>query len=135
MYGRGAYFAEAALYSHWWFARHKPEVDDEGTEEYTLILAQVFTGRSKYYGPSWAPNLFMEPSGYHSVSGTESDQKVLPVVRTSTLTCILFSSVAAVVPSLGPSIAQAPSHAVPLTRTLTSYADDTRSLLSSCSII
>ena len=86
MYGRGAYFAEAALYSHWWFARNKPGVDCEGAEEYTQILAQVFTGRSKDYGPAWAPNLCVEPSGYHSVSGTESDQKVLPVVRTSTPT-------------------------------------------------
>ena len=81
MYGRGAYFAEAALYSHWWFARHKPEVNDDDTKEYTLILTQVFTGRSRDYGPSWAPDLCVEPSGYHSVCGTESDQKVLPVVR------------------------------------------------------
>ena len=81
VYGRGVYFAEAALYSHWWFARHTTEVNDDDSEEYTLILAQVFTGRSKDYGSSWAPDLCVEPSGYHSVCGTESDQKVLPVVR------------------------------------------------------
>ena len=81
VYGRGLYFAEYAIYSHWWFARHTPGDDDEGNEYATLLLAQVFTGRSKDYGSAWAPDLFMEPPGYHSVCGTESDQKVLPVVR------------------------------------------------------
>ena len=81
VYGRGAYFAEAALYSHWWFARNYASMDDKGAEQYTQILAQVFTGRSKDYGPVWAPDLCVEPPGYHSVCGTESDQKVLPVVR------------------------------------------------------
>ena len=81
VYGHGLYFAEFAIYSHWWFARHTPGVDDKGAEQHTQILAQVFTGRSKDYGSSWAPDLFLEPAGYHSVCGTESDQKVLPVVR------------------------------------------------------
>ena len=87
VYGRGAYFAEAALYSHWWFARKHAEVDDTGAEQYTLILAHVFTGRAKDYGPSWAPDLSVEPPGYHSVCGTESDQKLLPVVRPSPAHC------------------------------------------------
>ena len=81
VYGRGAYFAEAALYSHWWFARSNATIDCEGAEQHTLMLAQVFTGRSKDYGSAWAPDLCVEPPGYHSVCGTESDQKVLPVVR------------------------------------------------------
>ena len=81
VYGHGLYFAEFANYSHWWFARHTPGVDDEGAEYVTQLLAQVFTGRSKDYGSAWAPDLFLEPPGYHSVCGTESDQKVLPVVR------------------------------------------------------
>ena len=81
VYGYGSYFAEFALYSHWWFARHNSEEEGDGEEQYTLILAQVFTGRSKDYGPSWAPDLLVEAPGYHSVSGTESDQKVPPVVR------------------------------------------------------
>ena len=80
MYGRGAYFAEAALYSHWWFGREHPKVNADGTKEYELILAQVFTGHSKDFGSSWAPDLSLEPTGYHSVCGTESDQKVPPVV-------------------------------------------------------
>ena len=84
VYGRGAYFAEAALYSHWWFARHSPAKSDNGVDEYVLLLAQVFTGRSKDYGASWAPNLCVEPNGYHSVCGTEGDQKVSPVVRPCT---------------------------------------------------
>ena len=82
VYGHGLYFAEFAIYSHWWFGRHVPGVvDDEGAEQYTQILAQVFTGTSKDYGSAWAPDLVLEPAGYHSVCGTESDQKVLPVVR------------------------------------------------------
>ena len=81
VYGHGAYFSEAAIYSHWWFARNNRKADAEGVKRYTLVLAQVFTGRSKDYGPSWAPDLCMEPPGYHSVCGTESDQKVPPVVR------------------------------------------------------
>ena len=80
VYGRGAYFAEAAIYSHWWFGREHPHVNADGMTEYTLILAQVFTGRSKDFGSSWAPNLNLEPYGYHSVCGTESDQQVPPVV-------------------------------------------------------
>ena len=80
VYGRGAYFAEAAIYSHWWFGREHPHVNADGITEYTLILAQVFTGRSKDFGSSWAPNLNLEPYGYHSVCGTESDQQVPPVV-------------------------------------------------------
>ena len=81
VYGRGMYFAEAAIYAHWWRVGSEPEADVASTEEYTLLLAQVFTGRSKDYGPSWAPKLMVEPPGYHSVCGTESDQKVAPVVR------------------------------------------------------
>ena len=80
VYGHGAYFAEAALYSHWWFGRKHPHVNADGIEEYALILAQVFTGRSKDYGSSWAPNLNLEPKAFHSVCGTESDQKVPHVV-------------------------------------------------------
>ena len=80
MYGRGAYFAEAALYSHWWFGREHPHVNADGVKEYTLILAHVFTGHSKDFGSAWAPDLSLEPTGYHSVCGTESDQKVTPVV-------------------------------------------------------
>ena len=80
VYGRGAYFAEAALYSHWWFGRQNPKVKADGSKEYYLILAQVFTGRSKDFGSSWAPDLSLEPYGYHSVCGTEADQKVPPVV-------------------------------------------------------
>ena len=89
VYGRGAYFAEAALYSHWWFARDYATKDDQGVAQYTQILAQVFTGRSKDYGPVWAPDLCVEPPGYHSVCGTESDQKVLPVVRSKLLVRLL----------------------------------------------
>ena len=80
VYGHGAYFAEAALYAHWWFGRKHPHVNADGVTEYTLILAQVLTGRSKYFGPSWAPDLSLEPTGYHSVCGTEADQQVPPVV-------------------------------------------------------
>ena len=80
IYGRGSYFAEFAIYSHWWLTRSKSRVDDKGTDD-TLLLVQVFTGRSKDYGSSWAPDLVVEPPGYHSVTGTESDQRVLPVVR------------------------------------------------------
>ena len=80
VYGHGLYFAEFANYAHWWFARHTPGVDDEGNEYVTQLLAQVFTGRSKDYGSAWARDLLFEPPGYHSVCGTESDQKVLPVV-------------------------------------------------------
>ena len=86
VYGYGACFAEFALYSHWWRGRNKSEADGKHAEDGTLLLAQVFTGRSKDYGPSWAPKLLVEPSGYHSVCGTESDQKVLPVVRPQILT-------------------------------------------------
>ena len=81
VYGHGAYFAEFAIYAHWWFNRSKPEVVDKSAERYTLLLAQVFTGRSKDYGSAWAPDLVVEPCGYHSVCGTESDQRLLPVVR------------------------------------------------------
>ena len=80
VYGHGAYFAEAALYAHWWFGRKHPHVNADGITEYTLILAQVLTGRSKDFGPSWAPDLSLEPTGYHSVCGTEADQQVPPVV-------------------------------------------------------
>ena len=80
VYGHGAYFAEAALYSHWWFGREHHHVNTDDVTEYTLILAQVFTGHSKDFGSTWAPDLILEPTGYHSVCGTESDQKVPPVV-------------------------------------------------------
>ena len=84
VYGYGAYFAEAALYSHWWsnffFGRKHIQVNADGTTIYTLILAQVFTGHSKDFGPAWAPGLSLEPTGYHSVCGTEADQRVPPVV-------------------------------------------------------
>ena len=83
VYGRGAYFAEYAIYSHWWFCRNQPEVDAEGVQQYAVILAQVFTGRSKDFGSSWAQELCVEPPGYHSVRGTESNQKLPPVVRLS----------------------------------------------------
>ena len=59
VYGHGLYFAEFAIYSHWWCSRHTPGVDDEGNEYATLLLAQVFTGRSKDYGSAWAPDLFL----------------------------------------------------------------------------
>ena len=84
VYGHGAYFAEAALYSHWWFGRKHPHVKADGTVVYTLILAQVLTGRSKDFGPSWAPDLSLEPDGFHSVCGTEADQKVAIVVSSTT---------------------------------------------------
>ena len=95
VYGRGAYFAEAALYSHWWskffFGRKHIHVNDHGTDEYTLILAHVFTGRSKDFGPSWSPELNIEPFGYHSVCGTEGDQQVAVVVSL-TLSYTIHSS-------------------------------------------
>ena len=83
VYGRGAYFAEYAIYPHWWFCRNQPEVDADGVPEYSVILAQVFTGRSKDFGSSWAPELCVEPAGYHSVRGTESNQRLPAVVRPS----------------------------------------------------
>ena len=97
IYGHGSYFAEFAIYSHWWFSRSQSGVDDKGADHDTLLLVQVFTGRSKDYGPSWAPDLVVEPPGYHSVTGTESDQKVLPVVSTIVIlthcpTCVFTSS-------------------------------------------
>ena len=83
VYGRGAYFSEFAIYPHWW--RKLLDIDDKDTEKYTVILAQVFTGCSKDYGAAWAPDLLVEPTGYHSVCGTESDQKLLFVVKNTTL--------------------------------------------------
>ena len=94
--GHGAYFSEFAIYSHWWFAKSEESREGHATNKtYTLILAQVFTGRSKDYGKSWAPDLVVEPPGYHSVCGTESDMQVVPVVRAP--------------PSPGPKIAFAPT--------------------------
>lgn len=87
VYGRGAYFADYAIYSHWWFCRNQPEVDAEGVQQYAVILAQVFTGRSKDFGSSWAEELCVEPPGYQSVRGTESNQKLPCVVRKAT-SCI-----------------------------------------------
>ena len=77
-YGRGPNFAEAAIYSH--CVRKHPQVNADGIAEYVLILAQVFTGHSKDFGSSWAPDLSVEPNGYHSVCGTESDQQLPNVV-------------------------------------------------------
>ena len=93
VYGRGAYFAEAAIYAHWWFGRKYPHTNADGINEYTLIVAHVFTGRSKDFGSSWAPDLILEPTGYHSVCGTESDQNVPPVVSRRVLDPTLTSAV------------------------------------------
>ena len=66
-------------------AARNPHVNADGVTVYTLILDQVLTGRSKDFGSSWAPDLSLEPTGYHSVCGPESDQKVPPVVSRQTL--------------------------------------------------
>ena len=81
MYEYGNYFAEHALYSHWWYTRYW-NPDPERTE-HQLILARVLTGKVKDYGRKWKSEnthkLKKAPSGFDSVSGTESDQQVPPV--------------------------------------------------------
>ena len=71
VYGYGAYFAAHALYSHWWSTRvwdpasaaqeqhvtSPPPNAPGSSKEYQLILAHVFTGRCKDYGPKWSPTL------------------------------------------------------------------------------
>ena len=64
-YGRGAYFAERALYSHTSYAHHV----GGGGNKYQLILAHVLCGRGKDMGTATDPSLVKPPSGYHSVHG------------------------------------------------------------------
>ena len=104
VYGHGAYFAEAALYSHFWFGRKHPHVNADGITEYTLILAHVLTGRSKDFGPSWAPDLSLEPTGYHSVCGTEADQQVPPVVSIQAWPCATPREIITSSPAFTPTI-------------------------------
>ena len=62
-YGRGAYFAERALYSHTSYAHRV------GGGGYQLILAHVLCGRGKDMGTATDKTLVKPPSGYHSVHG------------------------------------------------------------------
>ena len=62
-YGRGAYFAERALYSHTSYAHRV------GGGGYQLILAHVLCGRGKDMGTATDRSLVKPPSGYHSVHG------------------------------------------------------------------
>ena len=64
-YGRGAYFAERALYSHTSYAHHV----GGGGNKYQLILAHVLCGRGKDMGTDTDRSLVKPPSGYHSVHG------------------------------------------------------------------
>ena len=60
-YGRGAYFAERALYSHTSYAHRV------GGGGYQLILAHVLCGRGKDMGTDIDRSLVKPPLGYHSV--------------------------------------------------------------------
>jgi len=64
-YGRGAYFAERALYSHTSYAHRV----GGGGRKYQLILAHVLCGRGKDMGTDTDRSLVKPPSGYHSVHG------------------------------------------------------------------
>ena len=81
VYGYGVYFAAEALYTHWWNTRvWNSSKQSGGKSEHKLILARVFTGRSKDYGAKWAPHLRSAPPGFDSVCGSESRQRVFPVM-------------------------------------------------------
>ena len=64
-YGRGAYFAERALYSHTSYAH----CVGGGGSKYQLILAHVLCGRGKDMGTDTDETLVKPPSGYNSVHG------------------------------------------------------------------
>ena len=66
-YGRGAYFAERALYSHTSYAHRVPV--GGGGSKHQLILARVLCGRGKDMGTDIDPTLVKPPPDCHSVHG------------------------------------------------------------------
>ena len=66
-YGRGAYFAERALYSHTSYAHRVPV--GGGGSKHQLILARVLCGRGKDMGTDIDRSLVKPPPDCHSVHG------------------------------------------------------------------
>ena len=73
-YGRGAYFAERAAYSHTSY-RHK-----SGRGRYQLILARVLCGKGKEMGTTTDRSLVKAPPGYNSVHGYGATRSSMWVV-------------------------------------------------------
>ena len=69
VYGYGNYFAAEALYPHWWNTRVWNRDKTGGESEHQLILAHVFTGKSKDYGAKWAPRLEVRQCCVCTLSG------------------------------------------------------------------
>ena len=63
LYGRGAYFAERALYSHTSYSHRAAG----GTRK--LVLARDLCGSGMEMGTTTDPTLVKAPPGYHSVHG------------------------------------------------------------------
>ena len=63
-YGRGAYFAERALYSHTSYVH-----DVEGGTKHQIILARVLCGKGKEMGRRIDRTLVKPPPGFHAVHG------------------------------------------------------------------
>ena len=65
LYGRGAYFAERALYAHTSYAHR---VAGPSTT-YQLILAHVLCGKEQVMGAATDRALATPPPGFHSIRG------------------------------------------------------------------
>ena len=78
MYGRGAYFAEKALYSHTSYVH-----DLEGGAKHQVILARVLCGKGKEMDTDIDRSLVKPPPGFNSVHGGPHRKHLLHPTKTA----------------------------------------------------